>query len=82
MLDAGFGSGALFLTDHANALATEAAESAHQRLVLAELAVAGERREFRDQRGDEVGEMRALMVPRHQRLHRQLRARLNHLARP
>ncbi len=55
------GGGALFLADHADALAAEAAEAADQRLVLAELAVARERREFRDQRGDEVGEMRTLM---------------------
>ena len=68
MLDAGFGGGALFLADHADALAAEAAEPAHQRFVLAEFAVAGERREFGDQRIDEIGEMRALRVARHQRL--------------
>src|SRR6202000_1924057 len=43
MLDAGLGVGALFLAHHANAFAAETAETAHQRLVLAELAVAGER---------------------------------------
>ena len=50
------------------ALAAEAAEAAHQRLVLGELAVAGHRREFRDQRVDEIGEVRALRMARHQRL--------------
>ena len=44
------GGGALLLADHADALAAEAAEAADQRLVLAELAVAGQRREFGDQR--------------------------------
>jgi hypothetical protein len=46
MLDAGFGGGALFLADHANALAAKAAEPADQRFVLAEFAVARHRREF------------------------------------
>ena len=68
MLDAAVGGGALFLADHADRLAAEAAEAAHQRLVLAELAVAGHRREFGDQRVDEIGEMRALRMARHQRL--------------
>ena len=68
MLDAGFGGGALFLADHADALAAEAAEAAHQRFVLAEFAVAGQRREFGDQRVDEIGEMRPLRMARHQRL--------------
>ena len=68
MLDAGFGGGALFLADHADALAAEAAEPADQRFILAELAVARERGEFGDQRVDEIGQMRALMMPRHQRL--------------
>ena len=68
MLDAALGGGALFLADHADALAAEAAEAAHQRFVLAELAVARHRREFGDQRVDEIGEMRALRMARHQRL--------------
>ena len=68
MLDAAVGGGALFLADHADRLAAEAAEAAHQRLVLGEFAVAGHRREFRHQRADEIGEMRALRMARHQRL--------------
>ncbi len=60
------GGGALFLADHADALAAEAAESAHQRLVLAEFAVACQRREFGDQRTDEIGQMRPLRVARDQ----------------
>ena len=35
---------------------------------LAELAVARHRREFRDQRVDEIGEVRTLRMARHQRL--------------
>ena len=68
VLDAALGRVALFLAHHADGLALEAAEAADQRFVLAELAVAGERREFRDQRVDEIGKMRALRMPRHQRL--------------
>ena len=68
MLDAALGGGALFLADHADRLAAETAEAAHQRLVLGEFAVAGHRREFRHQRVDEIGEMRALRMARHQRL--------------
>src|SRR6185312_3899085 len=68
VLDARFRGGAFLLAYHADALAAETAEAAHQRLVLAELAVAGERREFGDQRIDEIGEVRALRMPRHQRL--------------
>ena len=68
MLDAALGGGALFLADDADALAAETAEAAHQRLVLAELAVARHRREFGDQRIDEIGEVRPLRMTRHQRL--------------
>ena len=68
MLDTGFGGGAFFLADHADALAAKAAEAAHQRRVLAEFAIACERREFGDQRIDEIGEMRALRMARYQRL--------------
>ena len=39
--------GALLVADHADALAVEAAEAADDRLVVAELAVAGERHEIR-----------------------------------
>ena len=63
-----FGAVALFLADHADALAAEAAEAADQRLVLGEFAVAGQRREFGDQRADEIGQMRPLRMPRDQGL--------------
>ena len=68
MLDAGFGSGAFFLADDADAFAAEAAKASHERFVVAKLAVAGERRELGDQSIDEVGEMRPLRMPRHQGL--------------
>src|SRR6476646_5946643 len=67
MFDAGFGGGAFFLADHADALAAEAAEATHQRCVLAELAIARERREFGDQSIDKIGEVRPLRMARHQR---------------
>ena len=62
MLDAGFGGGAFFLADHADALAAKTAEAAQQRFVLAEFAVARERRELGDQRIDEIGQMRPLRM--------------------
>src|SRR6266446_5330650 len=68
MLDAGFGGGALFLADLADALTAEAAEAAQQRFVLAEFAVSRQRREFADQRVDEIGEMGPLRMARDQRL--------------
>ena len=49
--DAGLGVGALLLADDADRLAAEAAEAADDGLVLAEFAVAGERREILDQPG-------------------------------
>ena len=49
----GVGVGAFLLADHANALAPEATKAANQGLVLAELAVARERSEFRDEAGDD-----------------------------
>ena len=49
-------------------LAAEAAEAADDGLVLAEGAVAGQRRELLDQRGAVVLEMRPLRMARHQRL--------------
>ena len=58
--DAGLGVGALLLAHHADRLAAEAAEAADDGLVLAELAVAGERRELGDQPGAVVDEMRPL----------------------
>ena len=48
--------------------AAEASEAADDRLVLAELAVAGERREVADQLGAVVGEMRPLRMARDLRL--------------
>src|SRR5207244_8684666 len=68
VLDAALGRVALFLAHHADGLALEAAEAADQRLVLAELAVAGKRREFRYQRVDEIGKMRPLRMPRNKSL--------------
>ncbi len=68
MPDAALGGIALFLAHHADGLTAEAAEAGNQRLVLAELAVAGERGEFGDQALDEVVEMRPLRMPRDQRL--------------
>ena len=50
VLEAGLGVGALLLAEHADGLAAEAAEAADDGLVLAEVAVAGERREIGDQR--------------------------------
>ena len=49
VLDAAVGVGALFLADDADRAAAEPAEAADDRLVLAEGAVAGERREIGDQ---------------------------------
>ena len=65
MLVAALGGGALFLSEHADAFAPEAAEACHQRGILAELAVAGERGEFGDQRVDVIDAMRALRMSRH-----------------
>ena len=53
------------MADDADALAAEAAEAADQGLVLAELAVAGERHELRDQPADVVEAMRPLRMARH-----------------
>ena len=68
MLDTGIGGVALLLAHHADAFAAETAEAAEQRLVIGEFAIAGERREFGDQRVDEVGEVRPLRMARDQRL--------------
>src|ERR1700733_5876347 len=68
MLDAGVGAGAFLLADDANALAPEAPKASDQGFILGELAVARERREFGDETGDEIGEMRPLRMARHQRL--------------
>ena len=48
----------------ADALAAEAAEAADHRLVVAEFAVAGERDEILDQRGDIVDAVRPLRMAR------------------
>ena len=56
------------MADDAEALAAEAAEAADDRLVVAELAVAGERHEVGDQRGDVVEAVRPLGMARHLRL--------------
>ena len=68
MLEPGFSGRALFLAEDADAFAAKPAEPADQRLVLAELAVACQRREFGDQRIDVIDAMRPLRVPRHLRL--------------
>ena len=56
------------MADHHDGAAAEAAEPADDRLVLGEVAVAGQRREVLDQRVDVVEAMRALGMARHLRL--------------
>ena len=56
------------MADDADALAAEAAEAADDRLVLAEFAVAGERREIGDQAVDVIEAMRPLRMARDLRL--------------
>src|SRR4029078_10510170 len=68
VLDAAVGGGALLLAHDADRLPPETAEAAHQSLVFGELAVTRHRGEFSDQRVDEIGEVRALRMARHQRL--------------
>ncbi len=68
VLEPALGVGALFLAEHADALALEAAEAADDGVVLAEFAVAGERHEVGDQGRDIVERVRALRVARHLRL--------------
>lgn len=60
--DARLGAGALLLPDHADGPPAEAAEAAHDGLVLAEAAVAGQRRELADQRVAVIDEVRALRM--------------------
>ena len=62
--DAGLGVVALFLAHDADGLAAEAPEAADDGLVLGELAVAGERREFGDEAGAVIDEMRPLGMAR------------------
>ena len=64
MAQAIFGGRALLLADDANAFPAEPAESADDRLVLAEFAVASERGEFGDQPFYVVDAMRPLRVTR------------------
>ena len=59
---------ALLVADDTDGLAPEPAEAADDGLVLAEAAVAGERREVRDQPLHVIGEMRPLRMARDQRL--------------
>src|SRR4029077_3957255 len=63
VLEPALGGGALLVPDHADALAAKAAEAADAGLVLAELAIAGKRDEFRHQRVDVVEAMRPLRMP-------------------
>ena len=67
MLEAGVDVGALFMPEHADGLALKASETADNRLVLGEFAVAGQRREVGDEIAHIMDEMRALVVPRHLR---------------
>src|SRR5262249_28750253 len=60
VLDPALGRRALLVPDDADALAAEAAEAADDRLVVAELAVAGERDEIGDQGRHVVEAMRPL----------------------
>ena len=60
VLDAAFGVGALLMADQHHRAAGQAADAADDGLVLAEIAVAGERGEVLDQRIDVMPEMRAL----------------------
>lgn len=66
--DAGLGGGALLMAYHAHRFAAEAGEAANDGLVLAELAVAGERGEFLEQALGEIGEVRPHGMAGHQGL--------------
>src|SRR6185295_9869397 len=68
VLEPAFGGRALFLADDADALAAEAPEAADDRIVFAELAVAGERREVGDELRNVVEAMRARRPARDLRL--------------
>ena len=63
VLDPAFGVGALFVPDDHRRAALEPSDAADDRLVLAEVAVAGERREILHQPVDIVAEMRPLGMP-------------------
>ena len=66
--DAALGVGALLVADDHDGAAAEAAEPAHDGLVLGEVAVAGQRREVLDQGVDVVEAMRPLGMARDLRL--------------
>src|ERR1700741_482812 len=68
VLEPAVGIGAFFVADDADAVAAEAAEAADDGLVLAVLAVAGERDEILDQRRHVIEAVRPLRMPRHLRL--------------
>ena len=68
VLEPGFGGRPFLVSDHADALAAEAAEAADNRFIFAELAVARERHEILDQCADEIETMRPLRMARHLRL--------------
>src|SRR5262249_31173748 len=68
VLDATFGARALLVPDDAQAHPVETSEAAHHRGIIAELAIAGERREVGDERGNIVDAMGPLRVARHLRL--------------
>ena len=62
MLQPRLGVRALFLSEDSDRLAAKACEAADDRIVLAEGAVAGQRREIGEQPGDVVDAMRAIRV--------------------
>ncbi len=77
VLEPAFGVGALFVAEDADALAAETAEAADDGVIVAELAVARQRREIADQAIDIVEAMRPLrmardlgLLPRRQGRHR------------
>src|SRR5208282_718520 len=61
--EAALGVGALLLADDAHRLALEPAEPADDRLVLAEIAVASQRREFRDEAFEIIRAARPFLLP-------------------
>ena len=66
--DARAGVVALLVADHHHGAAVEAGEAAHDRVVVGEVAVAGERGPLAEERVDIVLAVRPFRVPRHQRL--------------
>src|SRR6185437_17166024 len=65
VLEATFGVGAFLMANDAHALAAEPTEAADDRRIVAELAIARERNEIRDQSGNVIEAVRALRMTRH-----------------